>query len=218
MSIVLKIWGKVEAFGRWINTGFKQLRQPVTSPICSLLIKLGINQSHVSLFRVLLLLVFSLLWVNQEFPAAVITLALFFIVDWIDGDLSRALNHAGDLGKFEDVTIDNLMVVAFPLLLIYQKLIPGILGAIYVFLVTQSWWFSVIRRNAARQSNWLLRAQASSLLHILRFWVVTILMVQYAFWRLEWFTPVLFTLSILLALSLVFDYYQIIKNRLRGRA
>lgn len=146
-----------------------------------------------------------------------IILAAYFFMDWIDGDLSRALKHDSDLGKFEDVTIDNLMVITFPFVLIWQKLIPGFLGALYIFLATQAWWFSVIRRNLAWKSDWLLRALAGSLLHILRYWVVTILIVLYAIWRLDWFTPVLWMLSIMMALHLAYDYYQIIKNRLHNR-
>lgn len=176
-----------------------------------------INQKHMSLFIILVLAVFVFLCMDFNYTGALITLSAFLILDWIDGDLSRSLKHEGDLGKFEDLTVDNMMVVFFPFLLIWQNLVPGLSGALYIFLVTQSWWFSVIRRNSEWKSDWLFRSLASPLLHILRFWVVTILMIPYAIWRLDWFTTALWILSILMAFNITRDYYQIIKNRLHNR-
>ncbi len=215
--MALKIWDKFISFGTGFNICFKQWRRPFTTPICAFLIKMHINQTHVSLFRIPVLAVFILLWMDFNYTGALITLSAFFILDWIDGDLSRSLKHEGDLGKFEDLTVDNLMVVSFPFLLIWQNLVPGLLGALYIFLVTQSWWFSVIRRNSGWKSDWLFRSLASPFLHILRFWVVTILMILYALWRLDWFTTALWILSILMAFNVIWDYYQIIKNRLYNR-
>jgi phosphatidylglycerophosphate synthase len=214
----LEIWGKFETFGKSCETKFKQVRRPITSPFCSLLMRWHINQSHVSLFRFFPLPCFALLWINQKYPGALIVLAVYFFLDWIDGDLAKALNNQSDLGKFEDLTIDNLMVVTFPFVLIWQNLVPGWLGALYIFLVTQSWWFSVLRRNADWKSDWLFRPSASALLHILRFWIVTIFMILYAIWRVDWFTPTLGVLSVMLVFNVVYDHYQIIKNRLHNRA
>jgi phosphatidylglycerophosphate synthase len=211
-------WSRLEAFGRSNVSKYKKLRRPYTAPLCRLLIRFHINQSQVTLFRLLLLLGFAFLWIIQEYTGSLLILAVYFFLDGIDGDLARALKRDCDLGKFEDLTVDNLMVVTFPFILIWQELIPGFLGAVYIFLVTQSWWYSVIRRKEDWKSDWLFRPYAGPVLHVLRFWVVSILMILYAIWRLDWFTPAVIALSVLIALQTMYDYYQIIKHRLNTRA
>ncbi len=213
----LKTWAMIRGLAPYFANKFIIARRPLTSPICSLLIRLHFNQSHVSIFRFLIILVFGFLWIRQQFEWSIVALAAFYFMDWIDGDLSRALKHDNDLGKFEDVTIDNLLVVALPLVLIQQKMITGLLGAGYVFLITQSWWLAVIRRNLDKKSDWLLHAYAGPLQHLLRYWILPILMVLYAFRGIDWFTPVVATLCILLGAQLVYEYYQVIKNRLHNR-
>ncbi len=212
-----KTWAKFRGLAPNFANKFIIARRPLTSPICSLLIRLHLNQSQVSIFRFFIILVFGFLWIRQQFEWSILVLAAFYFMDWIDGDLSRALKHDNELGKFEDVTIDNLLVIALPLVLIQQKMMGGLLGAGYVFLLTQSWWLAVIRGNINKHSDWLLHAYAGPFQHLLRYWILPILMVLYAFQRIDWFTPVISTLCSLLGSQLIYEYYQLIKNRLQNR-
>ncbi len=163
------IWRKIDKFGNTCYYTFRELRQPITGPVCKFLILLHINQSHVSLARIVILIAFLPIWINQNYYTAILLLAAYFFLDLIDGDLARALKTDSDLGKFEDVMSDNFMVVVFPLALIWQGLVPGFLGAYYIFVASLSWWLSVIRRNREVASDWLFRPEASGLLHFCRF-------------------------------------------------
>jgi phosphatidylglycerophosphate synthase len=127
------------------------------------------------------------------------------------------LKTDSDLGKFEDVTVDNIMVIIFPLALIWQGLISGFLGAYYIYIVSLSWWLSVIRLNQREKTNWIIKPQASALLHFMRFWIITVLMFMYAFWRVDIFWETILILSIILSAISLYDYYQIIKVRLKSR-
>lgn len=211
------IWRKLDKFGNTCYHTFRELRQPITGPICKFLIRLHINQSHVSLARIVILITFLPIWINQNYYTAILLLAAYFFLDLMDGDLARALKTESDLGKFEDVMSDNFMVVVFPLALIWQGLVPGFLGAYYIFVASLSWWLSVIRRNREVASDWLFRPEASGLLHFCRFWVITVLIVVYAFSRIDVFYITMLILSIVLTASVAYDYFQITKERLLNR-
>jgi phosphatidylglycerophosphate synthase len=163
------------------------------------------------------LIIFLPLWINQYYFIALLFLFINFLLDVIDGELARMLKTDSDLGKFEDLMVDNFMVVVLPLALIWQGLVPGFLGAYYIFVATLSWWLSVIRRNRGVKSDWIFRPEASGLLHFSRFWVLTILMFLYVFSRVDVFTNTILVLSIVLTVSCIYDYYQIIKERLHNR-
>lgn len=201
----------------YINSTFSRKRLLITIPICNLLKQFHINQSHISILRALVLVAFFLLWINHQYIIATFLLVLNFLLDLIDGDLARMLKTDSDLGKFEDVTVDNIMVIIFPLALIWQGLISGFLGAYYIYIVSLSWWLSVIRLNQREKTNWIIKPQAYALLHFMRFWIITVLMFMYAFWRVDIFWETILILSIILSAISLYDYYQIIKVRLKSR-
>ena len=108
---------------------FKKKRLAATMPVCRLLSRLRVKPRHVTIFRGLLFVPFFFLWIYHYYPASITVLALSIILDAIDGDLSRMHQPDSDLGKFEDIMVDNVMVVVLPLALIYDGLVSGFLGA-----------------------------------------------------------------------------------------
>lgn len=135
-----------------------------------------------------------------------------YLLDILDGDLARMLGLDSDLGKFEDINSDNFAVVILMLALINKGLIMGLLGGYYIFAATLSWWLSVIRKIGSVRSDWLFKPEASATLHILRFWIVPILMIIYAFWRTDVFSVAISVVSVFLTIIMVCDYYQIVKQ------
>ena len=213
--MITNLWKIIDGYAKNVNNKFHEARKPITTPICRFFIFLHMNQSHVTGFRFILLVAFLPLWINAYYHIAVLLLAINIILDIVDGDLARILGRDSDIRKFEDVMVDNTMVVIFPLALIWQGLISGVLGAYYMFIATLSWWLSVIKRNEVLQSNWLFRAQASSFLFLTRFCIVTGLMFLYALFKVEVFSQAIITLSLILTICAVNDYYHIIRSRLR---
>jgi phosphatidylglycerophosphate synthase len=211
--VINNISKAIERGASVVDYYFHESRKPITKLFSKIFISLHINQSHITAFRFVLLIAFLPLWIYEHYNVAITFLAINILLDIIDGDLARILNTDSDIRKFEDVMADNIMVVVLPLALIWQGLISGFLGGYYLFIVTLSWWLSVVKRNFVIKSNWLFRAQASFLLFVTRFCVVTLLMFIYVIFGVEIFSPAIITLSVILTLSSAYDYYQIIKAR-----
>ena len=209
--MINKIWEINERFANNVDKKFHQFRRPVITPLCKFFIILHMNQSHVTAIRFIMLLAFLPIWISEHYGLASLLLAINIILDIADGDLARILKNDSDVRKFEDVMVDNIMVVILPLALIWQQLISGFLGSYYIFIVTLSWWLSVVNRNSVVRSKWLFRAQASPFLFITRFCVVTILIFLYGLFEIDIFTQAIIVLSIILTLNAVFDYYHIIR-------
>jgi len=212
--MISNISKSIEKRASIINYYFHETRKPITAPISKFFIFLHINQSHVTAFRLVLLIAFLPLWINEHYNVAIMLLAINIILDIVDGDLARILKTDSDIRKFQDVMVDNIMVVILPLALIWQGLVSGFLGAYYIFIVMLSWWFSVIKRNHSSKSVWLFRAQASFFLFITRFCIVTILVFLYVLFNIEVFSEAIITLSIILTLNTAYNYSQIIRLRL----
>ena len=208
-----RLWRVIEARSNAVDGAFHRLRQPVTRPVSRFFIKLHINQSVVTFLRFLMVIAFLPLWIYEHYYLAVLLLALNVFLDILDGDLARVLQQDSEIRKFEDVSVDNLVVVLLALALIGGGFVSGLVGAYYIFIATLSWWFSVVRRNQERRSAWLFHAQASSLLFLLRFCVVTILMFVYAFFQVDIFSFTLIVLSVILTLSALYDYWKITRAR-----
>jgi phosphatidylglycerophosphate synthase len=194
-----------------LDRGFHEKREPVTTRISHVFISLGINDRHLTLARFLLALLFLPLWLSGFYQAAVTLLALNIILDVIDGDLARVLHTDSDVRKFLDVTVDNIVVILYPLALIWQGLISGFLGAYYIFVMTLSWWLSAIRRSTSVKSNWVFRAQATRLLFILRFVVLTVFMFVYAISGIDVFSSVVLFVSVCLTITSVYDFYHLMQ-------
>jgi phosphatidylglycerophosphate synthase len=190
-------------------------RKPITSTLGKLFILLHISPSHLTAFRFVLLIAFLPLWIYEHYNIAVSLLAANILLDIVDGDLARMLNTDSDIRKFEDVMVDNIMVIVLPLALIWQGLISGFLGGYYLFIVTLSWWLSVVKRNLVLNSKWIFRAQASFLLFFTRFCVVTFLMFAYVAFGWDVFKPTIITLSVIMTLTSAYDYYYIARMKLK---
>jgi phosphatidylglycerophosphate synthase len=203
----------VEGFANNIDYKFHEIRKPITTPICKFFIMLHMKESHITATRFIILIAFLSLWIHEHYYIAISLLAINIMLDVVDGDLARILNTDSDVRKFEDVMVDNIAVVVFPLALIWQGLISGFLGAYYIFMMTLSWWLSVIRRNSILRSKWLFRAQASPFLFIARFCIVTFLMFLYALFKLDAFSPVMIAVSTILTLGAGYDYWYIIRSK-----
>ena len=69
----------------------------------------------LSYFRLLLIPVFIVLYVHEEFTAALITLAVSGLSDILDGRIARKYNMVTDLGKVLDPVADKLTQCAMML-------------------------------------------------------------------------------------------------------
>jgi hypothetical protein len=103
------------------------------------------------------------------------------------------------------------MVVVIPLALISKGQISGLLGGYYIFVLTFSWWLSVVKRNKIQRSAWLFRAQASSFLFFVRFCTIILLLFIFVLFQIDIFTEAILAISLILTIGAVIDYVRIIK-------
>jgi phosphatidylglycerophosphate synthase len=202
---------KVSHFIETCDRSFHEKRKPITAEISKFFIRLHINDRHLTFTRFILALLFLPAWISGFYYAALSLLTLNIILDVIDGDLARVLNTDSDVRKFLDVTVDNIVVILYPLALMWQGLISGFLGGYYIFVMTMSWWLCAVRRSTFVKSNWIFRAQANRLLFILRFVLLTLLMFAYALLGIDIFSPAVLFISVCLTLTGIYDFYKILR-------
>ena len=194
-----------------IDFGYKRIHPHVTIPVCRVLNRFHVRPSYITIIRIGLLLGFFLGWINNHYILSVLLLVIYGFFDIIDGELARLIGTDSDLRKFQDLMADNLMVVILPLALILHEQVSGFFGAYYIFIATLSWWLSVLKLNDPKESNWIIRAQASTLLHLLRFWIIPISIFLYAFFRIEIFSEIMIILSTILTTNSLYDYCMLIR-------
>jgi phosphatidylglycerophosphate synthase len=204
-------WHNMERTIEGIDKSFHEKRKVVTEPICRLFILLRLNQSHITAIRLALVISFLPLWMKEQYHVAALMIAVNIVLDALDGDLARFLRQDSDIRKFEDITADNIMVVVIPLALISKGQISGLLGGYYIFVLTFSWWLSVVKRNKIQRSAWLFRAQASSFLFFVRFCTIILLLFIFVLFQIDIFTEAILAISLILTIGAVIDYVRIIK-------
>jgi phosphatidylglycerophosphate synthase len=214
MNWFLSLIRSTENLGRILVSFYRRIRRPVSSAICRGLISLHINQSHLTLSRMFLMIVFYFAWVSSFFIGAFILLVLVFILDCLDGDLSRMLGHDTPLGEFEDVMGDNLACLIFPLALIQTGQLKGVLGALFIFSAFAVLWLANPKKPLSGNSSELLFWPKGDLFLTLARKVIWIVMYLFLLFRISIFDSVYAGLSIVLCISTAVHYYQIIKSRL----
>ena len=87
----------------------------------------------LSYFRLLLIPVFIVLYVHEEFTAALITLAVSGLSDILDGRIARKYNMVTDLGKVLDPLSDKVTHIALLICLVSRyRFVWVVLGLLVV--------------------------------------------------------------------------------------
>ncbi len=193
---------------------YRKIRWPITSAICRVLMLMHINQSHLTLSRIFVLIALYFTWVNSFFTTALILMLTVFILDCLDGDLSRMLGHETPVGEFEDVMADNLACLILPLALIQTGRLNSVLGALFIFSALSVLWLA--KRKILRNGNdiQLLFWPKGDIFQSLSRKVIWFVMYLFVFFRIDIFNPSYAVISIVLCISTAVNYYQIVKSRL----
>ncbi len=196
-------------------TLMRKTRKPVTFALCRFFIRLHINQSHITVTRILLLIGLYFAWLNLNLVAALGLMLAAWALDCMDGDLSRMLKHDDAVGEFEDVFGDNLVFVIFPLALIQTELLSGVMGALFVFCAISVLWMAEHKQTASGGAVSLIFHPKGDILLSLSRKAVWILMYLFVFFRLNIFEITYSVLTATLLISVTVNYLQIIRSRLR---
>jgi phosphatidylglycerophosphate synthase len=195
----------------------RKVRRPVTFAACRLFIRLHVNQSHITVSRIFLFIGFYFAWVDSAFSAALGLMLAAWILDCIDGDLSRMLKNDNAVGEFEDVFVDNLAFVVFPLALIQSGRLNGALGALFVFSAFSVLWMAERKQAGSGESVSLTFHPKGDLFLSLSRKAVWVLMYLFVFFRFDIFIEAYIAITAILLTSVVINYFQIIRSRLKFR-
>jgi phosphatidylglycerophosphate synthase len=200
----------------WCNLTklYKKMRWPITSAICRILMVMNINQSHLTLSRIFILIALYFVWVSSIFTAALVLMLAVFILDCLDGDLSRMLGHDTPVGEFEDVMADNLACLILPLALIQTGQLKGVLGALFIFSALSVLWLAKRKKPQDGNETELIFWPRGDIFQSLSRKVIWFVMYLFVFFRIDIFNPSYAVISIVLSISTVVNYYQIVKSRL----
>jgi phosphatidylglycerophosphate synthase len=195
----------------------RKTRRPLTFAACRLFIRLHINQSHITVSRIFLLIGFYFSWVNSAFSTALGLMLAAWILDCIDGDLSRMLKNDNAVGEFEDVFGDNLVFLIFPVALIQTELLNGVLGALFVFSAFAVLWMAERKQTGGGEPVSLTFHPKGDLFLSLSRKAVWVLMYLFVFFRFDIFTEAYIAITVILLISVMINYFQIIRSRLKFR-
>jgi len=140
-----------------------------------------------------------------------------WILDCIDGDLSRMLKNDNAVGEFEDVFGDNLVFLIFPVALIQTGLLNGVLGALFVFSAFAVLWMAERKQTGGGEPVSLTFHPKGDLFLSLSRKAVWVLMYLFVFFRFDIFTEAYIAITVILLISVMINYFQIIRSRLKFR-
>lgn len=201
---------------RWFNFAklYRKIRRPLTSAICRVLMLMHINQSHLTLSRVFIMIALYFVWVNSFFTAALILMLTVFILDCLDGDLSRILGHETPVGEFEDVMVDNLACLILPLALIQTGQLKGVLGALFIYSALSVLWLAKRKKPRDGDKTELIFWPRGDIFQSLSRKVIWLVMYLFVFFRIDIFNLSYAVISLVLCISTAVNFYQIVKSRL----
>ncbi len=212
LSSVSKV---VTRIGGSAVTLMRKIRKPITFAVCRFFIRLHINQSHLTVTRILLLVGLYFAWLNLNLGVALSLMLGAWVLDCMDGDLSRMLKHDDAVGEFEDVFGDNLVFMVFPLALIRTGLLGGVIGTLFVFCAISVLWMAERKQTASGGAVSLIFHPKGDLLLGLSRKAVWILMYLFVFFKFDLFKPTYAVITVILLMSVTVNYFQIIRSRLR---
>ena len=157
---------------RWLHLeqaayrSFARLRDTILAPLSSLLTHAGITSNMVSLFGVIMALLFAIL-IRRNHILAAICLALAILADLIDGPLARHQKTASDRGKVVDMVSDASTFTIIIIGLICANFLSSTLALTYIAAMLTSKLLRVICHAYYLTTDWLFRPVAGFLPNLL---------------------------------------------------
>ena len=163
------------------NKHFRKFREKILKPILILLYKDGITANDITNLRLILAIVFFLIF-NRYRAISLLIITLAFLLDIFDGPVARYRNFSSDRGKFLDMAVDGITYFLVVLTFAYYNINP-ILIAIHVFSINYAYLFAIIKKNELKKSDWVIHPTANStylkLLPVIAFYAFHLFGVDY---------------------------------------
>ncbi len=182
---------------------FARFRTRVFGPLIRPLGRIGVTADHITLCGALLLVPFGYFFQSHPGLATVI-LALYVILDGLDGAYARITNTANQGGAFTDTVADQLGMVVVSLLAIHHELVNPTLAAYYVAIYVAMVVFAVVQNYVGLRSPPTIRSKYP-------------LYITYAIWgfsngQFELFHWVMAAFSVPMTVSVLMAFFALKKH------
>ncbi len=186
---------------------FAKFRTRFFGPWIRPLSRLGVSADHITLCGALLLAPFAFFFESSPRLATLI-LAIYVILDGLDGAYARITNTANEGGAFTDTVADQLGMIVVSLLAIHHQLVNPTLAAYYVAIYVAMIVFAVVQNYIGLHSPLTIRSKYP-------------LYVAYAIWaftgglgegRLELFHWIMAVFSVPMTVSVLMAFFALKKH------
>ena len=189
--------GESDFMRRW-----QTLRGRLLAPILAVLARVRVTPNHLTLLSLLVGLAFCPVFLWASRPAAFTLLLTHLLLDGLDGPLARFTRRASNRGSFSDTMADQVVVTFSTVTLIHTGHAGAWPGGLYVFFYCMVVIFAMVRNALDIPYTWLIRP---------RLLVYAWIPVEVYLWR-ESLDPILWILSVLLAVKMLTGFIQIRKR------
>lgn len=120
------------------------LKNRIFNAVCPVLVKLRVHPDTLT-YTGLAMLTGVVIWFVSHPYRAFFFLALYVIIDGLDGSYARYLNRPTQAGAFTDIVADQLGMVVITLGFIQYRMLDGQVGAYYIMIYLVMITFSVLQ-------------------------------------------------------------------------
>ncbi len=159
MGFKMKFAEKIEAAG-------KKLRISLFKPILFIFTKTGLNANHLSAIGLAFASASFYFIIAGNLAAGLWLFAAAFLLDMLDGSLSRYQKNSSDKGKFLDMTVDSLVSSMIALALMIKGAVRPAEGSIFIYLMLITIIFACIINSKKYKTDWLFHPRAGFLAHL----------------------------------------------------
>lgn len=135
-----------------------ELKNRAFAAVCPVLLRLRIHPDTLSYVGLALLLGVVIWFVSHPYRALFL-LALYVVLDGLDGSYARYLNRPTQSGAFTDMVADQLGMVVVALGFIQYRMVDGVVGAYYIMIYLTMIVMSVVQNAHHLPMQYIFRSK-----------------------------------------------------------
>lgn len=141
---------------KWMKQG-QDLREKIFLPLLECMTRWHINANMITILSLVAGLAAALLLVLGMKVPALVLLGAHVILDGFDGPLARHQAKDSPRGSFTDTSVDQAVIAAMAIALVYLEIAAPIVSMIYVASYTVVVGFAMVRNALSAPYSWLFR-------------------------------------------------------------
>jgi len=183
---------------RWVHLWLAEKRTRFFSAVFPPLTRIGLVPDTVSYIGLVLLAGVVLYFVRNPLVACLF-LAGNLVCDALDGSYARHTGKASQAGAFTDLVCDQVGMLAVAMMAVFHHLVSPLLGAVYLALYLIVVVFGVIINVMGLKSRITITSK----------YFLYIVFGIWAYWGVNYFTPMMSLFSAVMAVEVVVGYLRL---------